>query len=294
MFSCVKKQEPEFDPALLNGSAMANQAPKAVASGSHRNNTDIIDLEQIVLQWAKKIFDVTKTKSEGKVKKKHLQYNINWSHMLSETLEPIYTVDGVDNRSRVSLKDEVVLFKTTFTNTTDREQEYSFKTERVTRSAATVIVEKGICRGVDMSLKLKTPCEVVEANAGFKTELSVMHIGENTTEEELAWGVDSTVRVPPRSETVAQLVILEDNKLRKFSIENQLTGKIVVTLTNLKENNSLVTVIDGNIADIIRGLPNYMALGFRTENQVVSYTTSGSCRFKYGIEQRVTIKEKSI
>lgn len=65
-----------------------------------------------------------------------------------------------------------------------------------------------------MSLKLKTPCEVVEANAGFHNEISITHVGENTTEEELIWGIDSNVRVPPRCEAVAELVILEDRQVR--------------------------------------------------------------------------------
>lgn len=55
---------------------------------------------------------------------------------------------------------------------------------------------------------------MVEANAGFRNELTVMHVGENTVEEELVWGVDSTVRVPPLCETVAELVILEDHQTR--------------------------------------------------------------------------------
>lgn len=61
--------------------------------------------------------------------------------MLSESLEPIYTV-GTDVGNIRQSKDEHSLFKSTFTNTTEREQEYSFKTERSTRSAATVIVGK--------------------------------------------------------------------------------------------------------------------------------------------------------
>ncbi|VDK22020.1 unnamed protein product [Anisakis simplex] len=144
------------------------------------------------------------------------QFNINWSHVFNECLEPRYSLYGVDMKSMKPSKSEQVLFKSTFTNTTEREQEYSFKTERVTRSAVTVSVEKGVCRGIDMELKLKTPCEVVEANAGFHNEVSVVHIGENTQEEELTWGVDSTVRVPPKCETVAQLVILEDQHVRSL------------------------------------------------------------------------------
>lgn len=63
-------------------------------------------------------------------------------------------------------------------------------------------------------MKLKTPCEIVEANAGFHNELSILNIGENTVEEELIWGVDSTIKVPPLCETIAELVILEDNQTR--------------------------------------------------------------------------------
>ncbi|MFH4977800.1 hypothetical protein AB6A40_004509 [Gnathostoma spinigerum] len=260
---------------------------------------DLVDLEEIVLNWAKQMFEVTKTKSEARINKKHLQYNINWSHLLNESLEPQYSPNGhiptgVDKNNVKSLKDEKVLFKSTFTNTTDREQEYSFKTERTTRSSATVSVEKGLCRGMEMSLKLKTPCEVVEANAGFHNEVSVYHIGENTTEEELTWGVDSNVRVPPLCETVAQLVILEERHTRKFSIENHLSGRIIVTVTNLRDNNSLVTIIEGRISDIIRGSTNYTKRGFTVNNDIVSFTTKGTCTFKYGVEQNVKITEHPI
>ncbi|EJW87429.1 hypothetical protein WUBG_01663, partial [Wuchereria bancrofti] len=141
-------------------------------------------------------------------------YNINWSHLFNESLEPTYTIGGANTKNVRQSKDEQCLFKSTFTNTTEREQEYSFKTERSTRSAATVIIEKGVCRGIEMALKLKTPCEVVEANAGFNTELMVANIGENTIEEELTWGVDSSIRVPPFCETIAELIILEDHHTR--------------------------------------------------------------------------------
>ncbi|VDK52714.1 unnamed protein product [Gongylonema pulchrum] len=129
-------------------------------------------------------------------------------------MEPRYTVAGVDTRHVRQSKSEQVLFKSTFTNSTERAQEYSFKTHRSTRSIATICIEKGVCRGMDMQLKLKTPCEIVEANAGFHNEISVMHIGENTVEEELSWGVDSTINVPPFCETVAELIILEDHQTR--------------------------------------------------------------------------------
>lgn len=81
-----------------------------------------------------------------------LQYNINWSHLFNESLEPIYTIGSTDVRNVRQSKDEQSLFKSTFTNTTEREQEYSFKTERSTRSAATVIVGKMVHYISDLSV----------------------------------------------------------------------------------------------------------------------------------------------
>uniref|UniRef100_A0A158P8P7 Protein Simiate n=1 Tax=Angiostrongylus cantonensis TaxID=6313 RepID=A0A158P8P7_ANGCA len=189
---------------------------------------NLVDLEEVVLNWAKLIFNTTKSKAEAKIKKKYLAFNINWTKLYQESMEPEYAYRETKGNVR-AVSDEKVLFKTTFTNTTQREQEYSFKTERCTRSTSTVIIEKGVCRGMEVALKLKTPCEVVEANAGFHQEVQLNHIGENTSEEELCWGVDSCVRVPPSSETVAELVILEEQCKRDFRIENRMTGKILVT-----------------------------------------------------------------
>ncbi|EFO23923.1 LIN-24 Like family member [Loa loa] len=222
------------------------------------------------------------------------QYNINWSHLFNEYLEPRYTVSGIDTRSIRQSKSEQVLFKSTFTNSTERAQEYTFRAERCTRSTATISIEKGVCRGMEMELKLKTPCEIVEANAGFHNELSIVNIGENTIEEELKWGVDSTIEVPPLCETVAELVILEDNQTRNFVMDSRISGRIIVTVTNLKENNNLVTIIEGKMADIIRGIANYSALGFTVKDDIVSYTTKGTCKFKYGVEQIVKLREHPV
>uniref|UniRef100_A0A1I7WE56 HTH_48 domain-containing protein n=1 Tax=Heterorhabditis bacteriophora TaxID=37862 RepID=A0A1I7WE56_HETBA len=228
--------------------------------------SNLVDLEEIVLTWAKLIFDTTKSKAESKIKKKYLSYNINWTKLFQESLEPEYNIHGMKENANVP-KEEKILFKTTFTNTTQREQEYSFKTERCT-SSSTVIIEKGVCRGMEVALKLKTPCEVVEANAGFHQEIMLNHIGENTAEEELCWGVDSCVRVPPNCETIAELVILEEQCSRDFRIDNRMSGKILVTVTNMKLNNSLITVLEGNIADIIRGMSNYTAKGFTIDGNL--------------------------
>lgn len=64
------------------------------------------------------------------------------------------------------------------------------------------------------------------------------------------------------------LKIFAADIFRKFSIESRLSGNILVTVTNIKDNNSLVTIIEGKIADIIRSLPNQAALGFTVQKDV--------------------------
>ncbi|VDO45368.1 unnamed protein product [Brugia timori] len=50
------------------------------------------------------------------------------------------------------------LFKSVYTNNTDRSQEYSFKTERTTESLCSVVREQGYMIGGETELTLKTPC----------------------------------------------------------------------------------------------------------------------------------------
>lgn len=54
-------------------------------------------------------------------------------------------------------------------------------------------------------------------------------------------------------------------RITQITVRNNIKNFLV---TNLKLNNSLVTVIEGNIADIIRGMPNYAAKGFTIEGNV--------------------------
>jgi hypothetical protein len=78
---------------------------------------------------------------------------------------------------------------------TDRQQEYTMRTEKTTKSAMMTEIESGYTRGVEMSVTLKTPGELLEANAGYKREYSLTHLSGQSFEEELHWGVDSVIKV---------------------------------------------------------------------------------------------------
>ncbi|RCN38396.1 hypothetical protein ANCCAN_15673 [Ancylostoma caninum] len=53
------------------------------------------------------------------------------------------------------------LFKSIYTNNTNRPQEYSFKTERTTESLCSIAREQGYTMGAEAELTLKTPCKFI-------------------------------------------------------------------------------------------------------------------------------------
>ena len=145
-----------------------------------------------------------------------------------------------------------------------------------------------------MSLTLKSPCEIFEANAGFKREMSLTNIQGETFEEQLSWGVDSQIKVPPRTKATAELVISEDEFEGKFVVRSKIVGKVLVTITNMKDNNSLVKTIEGDIAEIIKREVENGLKGFKVDKKVVLFNTRGQCHFRFAIEQHVKISQQAL
>uniref|UniRef100_A0A915J078 Vitellogenin n=1 Tax=Romanomermis culicivorax TaxID=13658 RepID=A0A915J078_ROMCU len=266
------------------------------ASSNPIPGENVVDLEEIVKVWAQEVFDISKTKEQTRIPKEMLQYNINWKYVKFHFDEPHYdvvphTING--NEVHKPKFQPQVLFKTHYTNNTAFEQEYMFKTERTTRSSCTVCVESGFTRGFEFALKLATPCEIAEANAGFKREIAVVNIGEDSVEEQLTWGVDSTIKVPAHTETTAELVIKEAQQSHDFLMETRFHGRVLVTVTDLRDNNNLVTHMEGDISQIMRREIQRGLKGFRIDRErVVVAETRGRCSFKYGVEQRVKIYQQ--
>lgn len=50
-----------------------SMATEAINVTGTSNTKDLVDLETITLNWAKQIFEVTKTRDEAKISKKYLQ-----------------------------------------------------------------------------------------------------------------------------------------------------------------------------------------------------------------------------
>ena len=51
--------------------------------------------------------------------------------------------------------------------------------------------------------------------------------------------------MPPKSRTIAELVVREKEFNAKFKVSVQIKGQIIVAVTNLRDNNSFVQSIEG-------------------------------------------------
>lgn len=251
---------------------------------------DVVDLDAIVRKWATQMFEATKTADQKRIPKEHLQYTVNWNRVRFVHHEPQF-----DDKVKPPKPQSHVLFRTRLTNSTDREQEYSIRAERSTTSECHVCVERAVTLGFEMVLSLKTPCEIFEANAGFKRELSVTNAQGQTIAETLTWAVDSAVRVPGNHEATAQLVVFEDEFQGKFSVQTDVSGKVVVSVNNVRDNNYLVKTIEGDLSEIVRHeMDSNGAKGFTREGKVISFTTNGQCHFRYGTEQHITLSQEPL
>ncbi|KAI0234046.1 hypothetical protein LSAT2_015753, partial [Lamellibrachia satsuma] len=111
-------------------------------------------------------------------------------------------------------------------------------------------------------------------------------------EEEITWAVDSQIKVPPMHHTLAELVVTEKQYGAKFKVVTKFAGKVHVTITNTKDNNSFVSSVDGNIFEILNAEirqkgthPCYVS------GRWICYETRGSCDFQYAVEQKVLLSQ---
>ncbi|CAF3825246.1 unnamed protein product [Rotaria sordida] len=90
-----------------------------------------------------------------------------------------------------------ILFRSTFLNDTNREQEYNLKAERRTVSRCAFSIFEGYTTEQCASLELEVPLPkcVLEASTGFRREYTLEQSKDKQIEEELTWSVESNITV---------------------------------------------------------------------------------------------------
>ena len=251
------------------------------------------DIQRVIEEWARDYFERKANRSDRKIlAKDYLNLDLDWKRVKFTDEEPVY--DPQPAKAGTGTPKHNVLFHTTFSNKTDKEQKYNFETNRTTRSSCSVEIEKGYTMGMEMSVKLCTPGEILEANAGFSRELSLVNIEGQTIEEELSWGVNSEMAVPSKTRAQAKLVITEEEYKGNFSLQTRITGRVRVVFTNLKDNNSFLKAVEGDVYQIMQwGVREKIILAdnirIDSKEKTVIITTKGKCQFTFGIKQDVEV-----
>ena len=250
---------------------------------------NVIDIEDIVKTWAWTNFMKTRSKDNSKLKLEDVQIHVNWSRVRFVTSAPDYS-----DKIMTELPKAQVVFKSTFRNDTDSEQEHSFQTERTTSCVSTTTMTKGFTKGFNVELKLGLPEDVAEITAGFGREVSMETGFEDTTEESLTWAVDSTIKVPPKHSTTAEMVVREKEFSANYVMTVKIRGIVVATINNLKDNNSFVQSVEGDFSQIMKDEQKRGADGFQIDERTVTWNIGGKCKFRFGVEQQVQLAEEAL
>lgn len=295
----------------------------------------VFDLEKAVKEWAMKEFESTATfrqkrllKKQRKKNKQYIGIQVDWSGVEfqdntqwrkvrpekfdatqigdqaaggataeSKQSAPAQPQGDTSRAAGSSLSHASVLFQTRFINNTDGDQEYTIKTEKSTRSTCTAELEHSFTKGMEMSVTLKSPGELLEANAGFHAEETLTNNTGQEFEEEMMWGVESLVKVRKQHVAEAQLVVEEKKHSGEFTVTTTARGMIYVTFTNLKDNNSFLKATGHDLCEIVseyvrrEGRKGQTYEFVTTEGGLVTIRTKGNCNFRYGVKQEIKVNQ---
>ncbi|KAK6173542.1 hypothetical protein SNE40_016973 [Patella caerulea] len=251
---------------------------------------ELTDIEEMVKAWAWTTFQQTRTKENSKLRFEDVILEVKWNRVKFTNSLPEYK----DER-KLERPNSQVVFKSTYENWTDHDQEHSFQTERTTVSSCTTEVSKGFTKGFHLEVKLGLPEEVAGATAGFGREVNMETVDENTHEESMTWSINSSIKVPPKHTTTAELVVREQEFNASFDMDVNIKGRVLVVVTNLKDNNSFVQSIEGDFSDILKKYGGDSSKKpYVIENKSVKWPLAGTCKFRFGIEQHVQLRESPL
>ena len=242
---------------------------------------EILDVNEIIKKWARD-FPLDRDLKKLAVEE-ILTSDINLKHFKVKHSDPTY-----EDSSHVANPNTHVLFSAVFTNSTDQPQTYSFRTERKTKSTCELTMEKGYMYEAAFDIKMAPPNPVIEANAGFRRELTLSKAQGQIFEHELTWEVDSSVAVPPGYQTTADLVIREQEYNGHFFVKSKFAGKVHVSLRN-KKDGSVLTTLTGDVKHIFT--PDK---GFQVDKTGIYCITEGTCQCRFGIEQHVKLTQRAL
>ncbi|XP_067678167.1 uncharacterized protein [Haliotis asinina] len=251
---------------------------------------DVVDLEEIVTTFFFEKWLEEKKKKEADRE----SVEIKWDRVRFTHSPAVYVKDEVAEEAGEQTDPEVktekggtpnthVIFTAFFANNTEAEQVHTLTTERRTKSTCTVSLSKAYTLGASVNIRITPPNPIVEANAGFKAEMSKMKGLSETVEKELTWSVNSQIKIPRKSRTRVDLVIKEEEYDGHFTMDTKIEGNVVITAWT-KNRDKHISSASIKVATIFE-----KHKGFKVDKpkNEATFTTVGNCKCRFGIEQNM-------
>lgn len=249
----------------------------------------IVNLKDIVDSYAHKFF-----KENERDYHKIIGKNTTWNELVKEIEWKNFRIKHKDIKyhdmeNPGDLKSSVV-FKTTFVNDTDNEQDYQLMAERKTMSTCSFELFEGYVNEgqAELSVSVPIPGCALEAGAGFRTEYVLETTRTKSVQEEMNWNVQSNVKIPAKSQTTAELQVKEKEYKGRFEIKTYFKGDISLKLFN-RDGHEVLQIDLGDIDDIFT-----RNLGFQRDNKGLFKMTRGTCKARFGIDQKIELHQRPV
>ena len=235
--------------------------------------------------------------------------DVNWNHIeiTHELLE--FKAKKVPDKKKKkkenkSISRDLCLFRTDFTNDTSTTQSYTFQTSRKTRSVATIQVEKGFRVGAKLDVKFGIPLvgqvsggalDAFDVTGSLSSQFHVTKTEGETKEDELSWGVNSSVKVKPNRRTTASLMVEEKEFIAQFVVKHciRVVRKAGVSVyVRSRRTNKIITVAEIPADCFTMVFDGNEAFTCSKDYPEVYCETIGRCNTVYGAGQTIHIKEE--
>jgi hypothetical protein len=140
-----------------------------------------------------------RNRDDSKYRREELDIKLNWKRVNFWQSEAIFT-----RSTQLRMPKSQILFKTYFSNNTDREQEYSLHAERSTITTLNFSFLRGFTKEKEGCITFKLPNEVLEISGGLRHEQRVDYGKDSTFETQMTWSANSAIRVTPHSKANAE------------------------------------------------------------------------------------------
>ncbi|CAF2451115.1 unnamed protein product [Rotaria sp. Silwood2] len=241
-----------------------------------------------------KMWELSKrSREESKYRREELDIKLNWKRVNFWQSETTFT-----RSAQLRMPKSQILFKTHFSNNTDREQEYSLRAQRSTTTTLNFTFMRGFTKEKEGCVTFKLPNEVLEVGGGLRHEQRVEYGRDSTFETQMTWSADSTIRVAPHSKANAELCITEEEYSADFSVEVRFSGRISAMISTRNNTGGYYKYMEGDLAAIFSDALRAGNCGaspgqfeVHEQTQTVRTVMLGKCAFRYGIEQHVNVEQ---